>query len=50
MSYYFLEVKLLLLEGVAYFKNNYKNLLCIKATCQPCDERRRHFLRKYEQI
>ncbi len=44
MNYYFVEVKLLLHEGLPYFKNNYKKLLCRTGTCLPCDERRKHFL------
>lgn len=44
MDYYFVEVKLLLQEGLPYFKNNYKNLLCRTGTCLSCDERRKLFL------
>jgi len=44
MNFYFLEIKLLLKEGIPYFKTEYKNLLCPEGSCRPCDERRKQFL------
>lgn len=44
MNYYLINTKLLLKEGIPYFKDEYKNLLCAEGKCRPCDERRKHYL------
>lgn len=44
LSSYFISIRLLYQEGLNYFKENYKELLCSAGTCPACDSRRRKFL------
>jgi aminoglycoside 3-N-acetyltransferase len=44
LSSYFISIELLYREGLNYFKENYKELLCPAGFCPACDSRRRKFL------
>jgi aminoglycoside 3-N-acetyltransferase len=44
LSAYFISIKLLFDEGMRFFCEHYKKLLCVKDTCPACDSRRRKFL------
>jgi aminoglycoside 3-N-acetyltransferase len=44
LSSYLISIELLYDEGLVYFSNHYKNLLCDKNTCPACDSRREKFL------
>lgn len=41
---YFIPIPLLIREGLIFFKNNFKLLLCSPSTCSACDFRRNKFL------
>lgn len=44
LNSYFISIGLLYQEGLNYFKENYKELLCPAGKCPACDSRRRKFL------
>ncbi len=41
---YFIPIKILLTEGIKYFKENPESLLCSKGNCKACDSRRSKFI------
>lgn len=41
---YFIPISLLMKEGLNFFQNNFKMLLCPKGSCSACDFRRNKFL------
>ncbi len=44
LSSYLISIKLLYDEGIKYFSENYRKLLCPAGTCPACDSRRKKFL------
>jgi len=44
LDYYYLDTEKILKEGLTFFRNNYRELLCPEGTCKACDSRRRNYL------
>ncbi len=44
LSSYLIRIKLLYDDGIKYFSENYRDLLCAAGTCPACDSRREKFL------